>query len=86
MTSEQIRQRFCQDITAFNNGEIDATILYEKAVRLGEESMLDNAVEQFEKELRQFKNMLNTFKDGAGKLISVGGSLAQFKKAITKED
>lgn len=85
MTSEQIRQRFCQDITAFNKGEIDATILYEKAVKLGEESMLDNAVEQFEKELRQFKNMLNIIKDGAGELISVGGSLLQFKKALEED-
>lgn len=85
MTPEQIRQRFCQDITAFNKGEIDAIILYEKAVRLGEENMLDNAIEQFEKELRQFKNMLNVVKDGAGELISVSDSLTQFKKTLTEE-
>lgn len=46
---------------------------------------VSRACEQFEKELRQFKNLLNSVRDGAGKLISVGGSLSQFKKALENE-
>lgn len=48
------------------------------------EQMIDKALEIYEKELRQMKRILNEVKDGAGKLISVGGSLIQFKKAMEK--
>ena len=49
---------------------------------VGEREMADKACEQFEKELRQMKNILNQVRMGAGKLISVGGSLIQFRKAL----
>lgn len=52
------------------------------AVKEAKQVYISRACEQFEKELRQFKNLLNSIRDGAGKLISVGGSLSQFKKAI----
>lgn len=82
MTEEQIRQRFVQDVKDYTVGDINATCFYMRGVRLGEESAIDKAMEQYEKELRQMKNILNTVKEGAGELISVGGSLIQFKKAL----
>lgn len=44
----------------------------------------ERALALYERELRQFKNLLNAVsKDGTGgKIISVGGSLAAFKKAL----
>ena len=44
------------------------------------------ALALYEREVRQFKNLLNAVsKDGTGgDLISVGGSLAAFKKALEK--
>lgn len=43
---------------------------------------IDKACEVYENELRQMKKILNEVKDGAGELISVGGSLIQFRKAM----
>lgn len=43
---------------------------------------IEKACEIYEKELRQMKRILNEVKDGAGELISVGGSLIQFRKAM----
>ena len=45
MDTEQIIRRFCQDIIAFKKGEINAVTLYEMAVGLGEESIIDTACE-----------------------------------------
>lgn len=47
--------------------------------------MIEKSCELYEKELRQMKRILNEVKEGAGKLISVGGSLAQFCKAMKEE-
>lgn len=43
---------------------------------------IDKACEVYEKELRQMKRILNEIRDGAGKIISVGGSLTKFRKAM----
>lgn len=45
---------------------------------------IEKACLTYEKELRQMKRILNEVKVGAGELISVGGSLIQFKKAMEK--
>lgn len=86
MKAELIRQRFVQDLNDFTVGDINATCFYMRGVKIGEESAIDKALEQYEKELRQMKNILNTVKDGAGKLISIGGSLIQFKKALEEDE
>lgn len=48
----------------------------------------ERALALYERELRQFKNLLNAVsKDGTGgKIISVGGSIAAFKKALEEDD
>lgn len=48
----------------------------------GYDDAIDKACEIYEKELRQMKRILNEVKDGAGELISVGGSLIKFRKSI----
>ena len=50
----------------------------------GKRKANERALALYERELRQFKNLLNAVsKDGTGgKIISVGGSLAAFKKAL----
>ena len=51
---------------------------------LGKKKANERALALYERELRQFKRLLNSVsKDGTGgELISVGGSLAAFKKAL----
>lgn len=44
--------------------------------------IINKTCEVYENELRQMKRILNEVKDGAGELISVGGSLIQFRKAM----
>lgn len=62
-------KNLCDRIRLFNTGK---RIANERALAL------------YERELRQFKNLLNAVsKDGTGgKIISVGGSIAAFKKAL----
>ena len=62
-------KNLCDRIWLFNTGK---RIANERALAL------------YEQELRQFKRLLNSVsKDGTGgELISVGGSLAAFKKAL----
>ncbi|MBQ0154759.1 MAG: hypothetical protein KBS70_08280 [Bacteroidales bacterium] len=60
-------------------------IVEESAIRVTEMQKaidIEKACEMYEKELRQMKRILNEVKDGAGELISVGGSLIQFRKAM----
>lgn len=62
-------KNLCESVRLFNKGK---RIANERALAL------------YERELRRFKKMLNVVsKDGTGgKLISVGGSLADFEKAL----
>lgn len=66
-------KNLCDRIRLFNTGK---RIANERALAL------------YERELRQFKNLLNAVsKDGTGgKIISVGGSIAAFKKALEEDD
>lgn len=43
---------------------------------------IDKACEVYETELRQMKRILNEIQDGAGEIISIGGSLTEFRKAL----
>lgn len=65
-------KNLCDRIRLFNTGK---RIARERALAL------------YERELRQFKRLLNSVsKDGTGgELISVGGRLAAFKKALENE-
>lgn len=65
-------KNLCESVRLFNKGK---RIANERALAL------------YERELRRFKKMLNVVsEDGTGgKLISVGGSLADFEKAL-KDD
>lgn len=51
---------------------------------LGKKKANEKALALYERELRQFKRLLNEVSSDkmGGKLISVGGSLAAFKKAL----
>lgn len=66
---KHVNKSFCDKLKLFNTGK---RIANERALAL------------YERELRQFKRLLNSVsKDGTGgELISVGGSLAAFKKAL----
>lgn len=48
----------------------------------GYKDATDKACEVYETELRQMKRILNEIQDGAGEIISVGGSLTEFRKAL----
>lgn len=54
---------------------------------LGKKKANERALALYERELRQFKRLLNEVSSDkmGGKLISVGGSLAAFKKALEDE-
>lgn len=69
---KHVSKGFCDKLKLFNTGK---RIANERALAL------------YEQELRRFKKILNAFsKDGTGgELISVGGSLADFKKALENE-
>lgn len=58
--------------------QMNKMAIYEK----GYQDATDKACEVYENELRHMKRMLNEVKDGAGELISVGGSLIRFRKAM----
>lgn len=66
---KHVNKGFCDKLRLFNTGRRKAN---ERALAL------------YEREVRQFKNLLNAVsKDGTGgKIISVGGSIAAFKKAL----
>lgn len=66
---KHVNKGFCDKLRLFNTGK---RVANERALVL------------YEQELRQFKNLLNAVsKDGTGgDLISVGGSIAAFKKAL----
>lgn len=55
---------------------------------LGKKKANERALALYERELRQFKRLLNEVSSGkmGGKLISVGGSLAAFKKALEDDE
>lgn len=65
-----------------NKGFCDKLRLFDISERIANA----RALALYEREVRQFKNLLNAVsKDGTGgDLISVGGSLAAFKKALEK--
>lgn len=55
---------------------------FRKVLNRQKQGLIDKACEIYENELRQMKRILNEVKDGAGELISVDGSLIQFRKAM----
>lgn len=52
------------------------------AVREAQQVFVNKACEIYEKELRQMTRILNEVKNGAGDIISIDGSLIQFRKAM----
>lgn len=55
-----------------------------RCFELGKRKANERALALYERELRQFKRLLNEVSSDkmGGELISVGGSLADFKKAL----
>lgn len=77
---------FCNiDWCGYEANKLDKNACFRvRNFELGKKKANERALALYERELRQFKRLLNEVSSDkmGGKLISVGGSLAAFKKAL----
>jgi hypothetical protein len=57
---------------------------FKEGVRHGEQTMIESACKAFEKELKQFQNLLVMIDKGYANFVDIQGSIEEFKKKLNK--